>query len=733
MKRNPIKLIAIALFGGLLGLPAVCGAKQTTHVKAEDANSVTFKSFADKGSSNGGSGESFSYSSNDVTVSTNGGYATNGFLRIYSGKKLTISSKNYKIGSIDFVMDNSDSNKYCDATLAEGVENVNTLTWTYTAGKQLRFESITVKFALSDSTCSSIVVDQSTVPSSITSGSAISYAGVKINGTFSDESVYNVAEKCEFSPSEGTVLNQVGPQIVTVTYKATNNPTTTSGEDLTTTFAISVTQGDKPTVYSKVTKNSDLSVGDKIIFVSDSEKKAAKATLTANTTASKRYLDTTNITIKDNKANISSDSDVGVYTVEAGLVSNTYSFKNSSGKYLSTYSVDKDGLKFVDAKDEASSWTVDLEASSLNIKSNIKNQSFDSYVYLRYNVNTFRAYKASSGVSETSIYKYESGAEKINVPATASVIEGSSISVSSEVKGFTPSSYAWSVGDGSVLEIVGSSTGSSVQVKGLLPGSTTLSVKANNSDDLVAICVVTVIAKKDAVIENGEYFITDFAGSHVLNVDLEDITTPDYTDASSMWTITNNGLDGDTYTISNGSKYLIHNPSIKNSSLDLTTDNSTYWVVTKNADESFTFAYSETENTLSCSPSANTGTWFAYSDATGTQDHIKLMKTGNFVKFEVEKLPTAKQYFVGEELKPLNSKVNAVFDNGAKVDVTDKIVWEPLTEGTVAYGKVTIGGQERTVELNGIKVYKGDASTFEIDGIHSSYVVGEKINKKDLR
>lgn len=733
MKRKLFKILPIVFLGGILGISSFGEIQRVSEIKAEDSNSVSFTTFADKGSSNGGSGKSISFVNNDVTVSTNGGYSTNGVLRVYSSKKLTISSKNYKIGSIAFVMDESDSKKYYDETLAKGISGVDQLTWSYTASKQLRFKSITVTFALSDSTVSSIAVDSSSIPSSIESGKPLSYSGIKINGTFSDESVYNIAEKCEFSPEEGTVLSQVGPQVVTVTYKSSNTPTTTSGEDLTTSFTISVTQGEKPTVYSKVTKNSDLSVGDKIIFVNDGAKKAAKGTLTTNSTAYKRYLDTTDITISDSKANISSNNEVGVYTVEAGSIANTYSFKNSSGKYLSTYAIDKDGLKFVDAKDAASSWTVDLGASSLNIKSNIANQAYDSCVYLRYNVNTFRAYKATSGVSETSIYKYSSGAEKINVPATASVIEGSSITVSSEVKGFTPSSYSWSTGDGSIIEIIGSSTGSSVQVKGLTPGSTTLSVKANNSNDLVATCVVTVIAKKDAVIENGEYFITDFAGSHVLNVDLDDITAPDYTDTTSMWSITNNGLDGDTYTISNGSKYLIHNPSIKNSSLDLTNNSSTYWTVTKNDDESYTFAFSETGNTLSCNPGASTGTWFAYSGATGTQDHVKLMKVGNYTGFEVEKLPTYKEYFVGDTLKPLNSKVNALFDNGAKVDITKNIVWEPLTHGTKAYGKVTIGGQVRDVVMDGIKVYKGDASTFVIEGLSDTYSVGEKINKDYLK
>ncbi len=723
MKRNKIKLFALALLGGLLAVPSVFVNKTVCEVKAEDSNSVTFNSFADKGSSNGGSGSSFSYTSNDVTVSTTGGYATNGVLRVYSGKKLTISSKNYKIGSIAFDMNSS----YSESSLVNGVSGVNDFTWSHTMSKQVRFNSITVTFAVSDGTVSSLAVESA--PKAVQTGTAISYSGVKVIATLSNEETYNVASKCEFSPAEGTILNTVGPQVVTVTYKASNTPTTTSGEDVTTTFTVSVTQGEKPTVY---TKASSIEVGDQILFVNDSASKAAKATLTTADVAYKHYLDTTSVSISNNQVNVLSTDEVGVYTVEAGSINGTYAFKNASGKYLSTYAIDKDGLKFVDTKDAASSWTVDLGAASLNIKSNIANQAYDSYVYLRYNVNTFRAYKASSGVSETSIYKYSSGAEKISVPATASVIEGSSISLISETKGFTATSYLWAVGDSQVLSIEGSAIGSSVVVKGLKAGSTTVTVKANGNDDLVATCVVTVIAKKDALIENGEYFITDFSGSHVLNVDLEDVSTPDYTDTTKMWTITNTGADGDTYSISNGSNYLFHNPSIKNSSLDLSSDSSKYWIVTKNDDDSFTFAYSVTGNTLSCNPGASTGTWFAYSGATGTQDHIKLMKVGAYTGFEIEKLPTKKQYFVGDTLNPLNSKVNALFDNGAKVDITNRITWSTLVAGTKAYGTVEIGGSLRNIEMNGIQVYKGDASTFVISGLTDTYAVGEKINKNYL-
>lgn len=727
MKHKIIKLISGLTLGTFLALGVSPGINSVSIVKADDSNSVSFTSFADKGSSSGGSGSSISYTMNDVTVSTSGGYATNGVLRVYSGKKLTISSKNYKIGTIDFVMDESDSKKYFDSTLAEGVKDVNNLTWSYTTSKQTRFKTITITFATSDATVTSLEVDQASAPKTLEVGKAISYTGLKVNGVYSNNEKYNVADKCEFSPAEGTILSEVGPKVVTVTYKASNTPTTTSGEDINTTFTVSVTQGEKPTVFTEATS---VAPGDQIIFVSGT--KAAKSSLTSADVAYKHYLDTTDVSVVDDKVNVLSTDDVGVYTVEEGVLNNTYAFINALGKYLSTYSIDRDGLKFVDEKDEASSWTVNLLAGSNKIKSNIANQAADSSVYLKYNVNTFRAYKSTSLVAEPSIYKYSSGAEKISVQGTAKVLEESTISLVSEVVGFTPSSYSWTVQDSNIVEIVGSSTSSSVQIKGLVPGSTNVTVKANNSDDLVATCVVTVIAKKDALIENGEYFITDFSGTHLLNTDLEDIGTPDYTDTTKLWTVTNTGKDGDTYSISNGSNYLFHNPSIKNSSLDLSSDNSKYWVATKNDDNSFTFAYSETGNTLSCNPGASTGTWFAYAGATGTQDHVKLLKVGNFERFEIEKLPTTKQYFVGDALKPLNSKVNAVFDNGAKVDVTSKIVWEPLTAGTKAYGKITIGGQERTVEMDGIKVYKGDASTFIVEGLQDSYPIGEKINKDFL-
>ena len=290
MKHRLIKWISGITLGAVLALGVSAGVNDAHAFKAEDSNSVTFSNFADKGESSGGSCKAFSYVNNDVTVSTDGGYATKGVLRVYSGKKLTISSKNYKIGSIDFTYDSDNK----EMKLGDSVTGVNDVTWSYTMTAQARFSAITVKFALSDATVTSIAADQSTIPSSIASGSAISYDGIKINATCSDESVYNVAAKCDFSPAAGTVLSEVGPQVVTVTYKASNSPTTTSGSDLTTSFTLSVTQGERPTNYEKA---SSIKAGDQILFVNEGAGKAAKGTLTPNDVAYKHYLDTDDDTI----------------------------------------------------------------------------------------------------------------------------------------------------------------------------------------------------------------------------------------------------------------------------------------------------------------------------------------------------------------------------------------------------------------------------------------------------
>ena len=710
MKRNLLKVLPLLLLGGVLGLAAAPAAFEAAGVKAETSDSVVFSNFADKGSSSGGSGSSISFSSGDVSLSTNGGYSTKGVLRVYSDKKLIITSKNYKIGQIDFTYNSENK----ETKLGAKVENVNDFSWSYTMTAQARFDSITVTFASSDALVSSIAVDSDTAPKTLVAGNAISYSGLKINGTMDDSAVYNVADKCSFDPAEGTILNNVGPQTVTVTYSASNTPSTVSGADLTTSFTVSVTQGEKENVYTKVSSIAD---GDKIIIVNTADARAA-STITDN------YLDTVAVTIDGNNAKFTDSAGVAIFDV-IGNDDNTLSFKNSSNKYLAVTGSKDDSkvLTFSSDIDSKSSWVID----EVSLK-NCYNNSTYKKVYLQFNSSThdFRMYDDTQ--TDVEFYKYSSGAEKILVQSTASVLEEASVTISSTAQGFTPSSYLWTVDDAETLQIVGDSNKSSVTVKGLKPGSTNLTVKADDNADLTATCVVTVVAKKDAVIENGDYFITDFSGSHVLNQDLTDISEPDYSSTNAMWTITNNGIDGDTYTISNNSNYLFHSGEPSGSSLGLSTDSSHYWVAEKVSEGVYNLSDSDSGNQLSCNPGANNGTWWAYAKPTGDQNKIKLLKAGNFVDFDVT-LPTTKQYFVGDTISKTNLKVIANFDNGGHSDVTKSVVWDTLTEGTKAYGKVTIGGVERIVEAEGLKIYKGDATTFVVNGLADTFSPGEKINK----
>ena len=117
------------------------------------------------------------------------------------------------------------------------------------------------------------------------SGESISYSGLKVTANYSNEKSGVLDNtKYSISPASGTVLNNVGSETVSVTYSASSDIKTTSGEDITETFNVSVVQGEKPIIYSKVNSTSDLNVGDQIIFVSETANKAAKGTLTSNAT-----------------------------------------------------------------------------------------------------------------------------------------------------------------------------------------------------------------------------------------------------------------------------------------------------------------------------------------------------------------------------------------------------------------------------------------------------------------
>lgn len=710
MKHKLLKLLPLFLLGGVIALAASPAAFEVASVKAMTSVSFTKSDFT--GGKSGG-GKPINASKDGVKITGSSGYLPSGDeFRIYSDANLTITSTDYEISEIYFTF-NSKTGGF-DSTYS----SINSKEWSKKATSQAVFTSIEIKFNTSSFFIESISADISEAKTTYAQGSNLDLSGVKINGLKNSGGTVDLTSQCTFSPTNGTELNEVGTTVVNVTYPSGLSPSTQTGRDLTTSFNVQVTQGEKENVY---TKTASIENGDKVIMVNTATARAAKPSI------NDACLSTADVKIVDNTAKFTDSAGVGVFEVIEND-DDTMSFKTSDDKYLGVLGTKDDSkvLTFYSSIDSKSSWV--MEGTSL--KSTFNSTYTKKYLQFNSSTKDFRMYAKTQ--ADVEFYKYTSGAEKIEVPSTANVLEGSTLTVNSTAKGFTPSTYEWTVSDSETLQIVGDNDKASVIVKGLKAGSSNLTVKADNRDDLSATCVVTVVGKKDIVLENGDYFIADYSGSHVMNHDLSDNVEPDYTDSNLMWTINNNGIDGDTYTIYNGSNYLIHNPDIKASSLDLTSDSSTYWYVSKVSEGVYTLAYSETGNELSCNPNASTGTWFAYASPTGDQNKIKLMKAGEYQTYEIAKEPTTKVYHVGEELVTNNLKVNAIYDNGARVDITSKITWDTLTEGTIAYGSAVVGGEERNIELENIQVYKGDASTFVVEGLGDVYQASEKIDKSLL-
>ena len=73
-----------------------------------------------------------------------------------------------------------------------------------------------------------------------TVGEQFSTAGLVITGTYTQGGTFDATSKCTYSPANGATLTQEYSKL-TITYSASNSPTTTSGEDIVIEIDISVT------------------------------------------------------------------------------------------------------------------------------------------------------------------------------------------------------------------------------------------------------------------------------------------------------------------------------------------------------------------------------------------------------------------------------------------------------------------------------------------------------------
>ena len=146
-------------------------------------------------------------------------------------------------------------------------------------------------------------------------------------------------------------------------------------------------------VWELCTDASDLSVGDQIVIVVQSEEYALGTTQnTSNRSATAITKDGHTITIND---------DVQVITLESGVVENTFAFNVGTG-YLYAPSSASNQLKTHSSIDENSSWSITIDSSCV---ANIIAQGESSRNVLMYNLasNLFSCY--ASAQEPLMIYK----------------------------------------------------------------------------------------------------------------------------------------------------------------------------------------------------------------------------------------------------------------------------------------------------------------------------------------
>lgn len=197
-----------------------------------------------------------SFTSSTAEIITLGGSA--GSYTLYanssnaSGYLYAANSSNNHLKTRD---ENSDANSEWTITFTDDKANVkangtftrNTLKantsnnppifscYSYSADTQVRFYKEVPNYGTVDS-----IASTQPTTKEYYQGQSLDLTGAVVTASTTSSIPFNATKKCTFDPANGAILSTVGEQTVTVTYAATNDPTTTSGQNVTTTFTVNV-------------------------------------------------------------------------------------------------------------------------------------------------------------------------------------------------------------------------------------------------------------------------------------------------------------------------------------------------------------------------------------------------------------------------------------------------------------------------------------------------------------
>ena len=470
--------------------------------------------------------------------------------------------------------------------------------------------------------------------------------------------------------------------------------------------------------YTKVTSTADLASVSEFLFVFQSGD-----TVKVNGSFNSDHFLACNAKIIDNELTYNDES---VTPLSLEKENDSWLIKSSSG-YLTLTANSSNKLAW-NTKANANRWSISFSNGNVVVTSSIDGVNH-SIFYNGSGTGRFSNY-SSSTMSPVQMWAKTGHAKEVHLSVDSldlNVTQKGIITVS-ECIGFEPSSYLWEITSGDdVISIFSGQGTNEILIEALKEGEAEVYVTV---DGVKASLSVTVHDYKYNILDKENYYIT--TGGAMLGGDTSYISEVDFSDATNMWHF-EEAYEGDnSYYLTANDKYLAFSEDVyedgKNvSQIQLSDVPVNVWVVTYSESNGYKVA-TQTKKQGVRSLAIHEEQWFAFTG----NNYVDLLEGGTFDHYAVEALPTTKQYFVGDELKPLNSHVYVYYTNGFKAEITNKIEWETLTEGTKAYGTCEILGAEVDIEMDGLKIYKGDASTFVINGLHDTYSIGERINKDNL-
>ncbi|MBQ0008694.1 MAG: Ig-like domain-containing protein [Firmicutes bacterium] len=551
----------------------------------------------------------------------------------------------------------------------------------------------------------------------------VTYSGNGATGFTTDSNEYNIG-------SEVTVLANGFDKPVGKVFKEWNTKTDGTGDSYapddkftilknTELFAIwddeYIPVGD---TFTKITSVSDLDSVSSFLFVFHSG-----STVKANGgLEGGDYFKAYDAKIIDDELTYDNDKIVPLSLEKEG---SNWLIKSGSS-YLTLTANSSNKLAFKE-KSKANRWTITFNDGNVKVTSSVEGVNH-SIFYNGSGVGRFSNYSSTS-MSPVEMWAKSGHAKEVHLSTNELDLNVGfkGIIAVSECIGFEPTTYSWEVTSGSdIVSITNGQGTSEVEVTALLEGEAEVTVTV---DGVKAKAVVNVHDYKYNILDKDNYYIT--TGGAMLGGDLSYITDVDF-DPANIWHFEKAYAGDNSYYLIANEKYLSFSEDVyadgKNiSEIELTDTPVNVWVVTYSASNGYKIA-TETKKKGVRSLATHEEQWYAFTG----NNYVDLYESGTYDHYAVEALPTTKQYFVGDTLKPLNAHVYAYYTNGFKVEITDRISWETLTAGTKAYGTCTILGEEIDIEMDGLKIYKGDASTFVISGLADTFSIGERINKDNL-